>query len=626
MRHRSTPLLSVLLLAFSLPGCKDEGSDKQTIDTGPWDDDGDGVIAREDCDDSYPEIGAATTWWADEDGDGHGDPAVSQEACNQPSSYVDNDEDCDDTTEFVSPIAKERCDGQDNDCDTEVDEDDSIDAVTWYPDADNDEFGDGSEPTPKCDQPRGYVEDATDCDDTNGEINPLACEVCGDDIDNDCDGVEVCDSLADAGLILRGEVEGDRAGTQARNAGDMNGDGFSDLAIAAPAAEGGAGKIYIVAGPASGELSLADATATVTGDAGSEAGTGLAAIGDIDGDDYAEILVGAPEGNHAFVWGGPDWSVTATFTGETEAEEAGKGIARLGDFNDDGEADFVIGSPASDEGSDDGGAVYVVFGPVTGSFDLYEADSVWYGDAEGQRAGDALTGAGDMDGDGYEDFIFGADGLGSSAATVGAVYVVYGPQVGLFGTDDVDVKWFGEAEGEAAAYPAGIGDVSGDGRDDVAIAVPGAQLEEDEPKSGAIFIWYGAGYTVIDNVNRGDASLVGEADLDFLFLPVNGTDGGYGDQNADGYDELFVSAIANDYAATDAGASYLLYGPLSGELSLCDCDVHYYGEEAGDGSGTSTTGAGDFNDDGTPDLMTSAPGHDGDKGSTYVIFGGGWTQ
>ncbi len=623
MRHRSTPLL-LLLATFGLAACKD-GSDKQQIDTGPWDDDGDGVVAREDCDDSYPEIGGPTTWYADEDGDGHGDASNSQESCNQPSGYVDNAEDCDDSTEFVSPIAKERCDGQDNDCDTEVDEDDSIDAVVWYPDADNDEYGDPEQPTPKCDQPRGYVEDSSDCDDTSAEINPLACEVCGDDIDNDCDGVEVCDGLGQADLILRGEAPGDAAGTQARNAGDMNGDGFSDIAVAAPGAASDAGTIYVVTGPLTGELSLAFAWASVTGDAGSSAGKGLAALGDVDGDGYSEIMVGAPGGNHAWVWGGPDQSVSATFTGETEGEEAGKGVARLGDFDGDGEHDFVVGSPASDEGSEDGGAVYVVYGPVSGTFDLYESDAVWYGDAEGQRAGDALTGAGDMDGDGYEDFIFGADGLGSSSATVGAVYVVFGPQVGLFGTDDVDVKWFGEAVGEAAAYPAGIGDVSGDGLDDVAIAVPGAE-DDDHPKSGAVYIWYGAGYTVIDNVNRGDASLWGEEDLDFLFLPVNGTDGGYGDQNADGYGEFLVSALASDYSATDAGASYLLYGPLSGELSLCDSDVHFYGEAANDASGTSSTGAGDFNDDGVPDLLTGAPGNEGGAGAAYVIFGAGWVE
>lgn len=620
MRHR-IPTLPLLLL--HLAACKGDG-DKVQIDTGPWDDDGDGLFAREDCDDSLAEVGAAETYWADEDGDGHGDPAVSQTACNQPSGFTDNDDDCDDSTEFISPIARERCDNIDNDCDSEVDEGEAFDATTWYPDADDDGYGDESQPTPECDQPRGYIEDGTDCNDADDEIHPDTCELCGDDIDNDCDDLEVCESLGDADVVIRGIAAGDLAGTQARGAGDLDGDGADDLVVAAPGADAGAGAVYALLGPLTGEVELSEASAVFTLEAGAQTGVGLAALGDVDGDDFADVLVGAPGADAVVVWSGPDLSSTATFTAEEAGDEAGYSVSRVGDVDDDDIDDFLIGAPGSEGGSDEGGAVFLVYGPVTGGYDLFDSDAVWYGDAEGQRAGEALTGAGDMDGDGYEDFLFGADGLSSSSGQVGAVYVVYGPQVGLYGTEDVDVKWFGEALGEAAAYPAGVGDISGDGLDDVAIASPGAAVE-DMPASGAIYLWFGARYTVIDNANHGDVTLVGQNDGDALFVPLGGSDGGFGDQNADDYEDLWIGALGEDTAGTDAGASYLVFGPVSGSVDLCKTDIHYFGEAAQDGSGVSNVGAGDINDDGVMDLLVGAPGNDergADAGSAYVVFGG----
>ena len=206
MQTRTTLLTALLcLLPLGLTACKDGGDkDGNTIDTGPWDDDGDGIPAKDDCDDSISSVGEPSVWYEDSDEDGSGNPNVSDTACNQPAGYTDNALDCDDTTEFVSPIAKERCDEVDNDCDGEIDEDESIDAVIWYPDADDDGYGDMDEPTPKCSQPRGYLEDGTDCNDEDAEIHPGVCEICGDDIDNDCDGIEVCDALNEAFTVMRG--------------------------------------------------------------------------------------------------------------------------------------------------------------------------------------------------------------------------------------------------------------------------------------------------------------------------------------------------------------------------------------------------------------------------------------
>ena len=142
-----------------------------------------------DCDGDVDEAGAlgASTWYTDADGDGYGDANSSVTACAQASGTVDNDEDCDDSTQDVQPGADETCDTVDNDCDGTVDEDDATDAGTWYQDLDGDGYGNPSTATQACNVPQGYVSDATDCDDTDTNANPLGTEVC-DGADNDCDG------------------------------------------------------------------------------------------------------------------------------------------------------------------------------------------------------------------------------------------------------------------------------------------------------------------------------------------------------------------------------------------------------------------------------------------------------
>jgi hypothetical protein len=140
-----------------------------------------------DCDGEIDED-VQDTWYADTDGDGYGDAGAPLDACDPPSAYVADDTDCDDTSDQALPGGTEVCDGLDNDCDGTVDEDDAIDASTWYADADGDGFGDDAAPTTACEQPSTAVDDDTDCDDLDADIHPDADEIC-DSIDNDCDGL-----------------------------------------------------------------------------------------------------------------------------------------------------------------------------------------------------------------------------------------------------------------------------------------------------------------------------------------------------------------------------------------------------------------------------------------------------
>ncbi len=147
----------------------------------------------EDCDGMTDEDVTSTLWYLDGDGDGHAPVgAATQTNCAQPTGYVATNDDCDDTDAAVNPSASELCStAYDDDCDGAINESNAVGVVTWYEDNDADGYGNASSTISACPDPTpgGYVLDATDCDDTDGAINPAANEVCDLDVDNDCDGV-----------------------------------------------------------------------------------------------------------------------------------------------------------------------------------------------------------------------------------------------------------------------------------------------------------------------------------------------------------------------------------------------------------------------------------------------------
>ncbi len=173
------------------------------------DNDCDGIVDEDDASD-------ASTWYIDYDGDGYGSDAYTADACTQPSGYVADDSDCDDASASAHPGGTELCDGLDNDCDGTVDEDDALDAATWYADGDGDGFGDASSTTADCAQPSGHVDDASDCDDEDATVNPDASELCNG-VDDDCDGIVDEGDATDASTWYI-DYDGDGYGSEAYTA------------------------------------------------------------------------------------------------------------------------------------------------------------------------------------------------------------------------------------------------------------------------------------------------------------------------------------------------------------------------------------------------------------------------
>ncbi|MBI4848373.1 MAG: membrane dipeptidase [Nitrospirae bacterium] len=137
------------------------------------------------CNGSVDE-GLLTTYYRDIDGDGYGNPNSPVQACSQPAGYVTNNADCNDDNRFVNPGAAEVCNGVDDNCNGPVDEGVQN---TYYKDSDADGYGNPDGPKNACSLPAGYASDNTDCNDQYASIHPGATEVCGNDLDDNCNGI-----------------------------------------------------------------------------------------------------------------------------------------------------------------------------------------------------------------------------------------------------------------------------------------------------------------------------------------------------------------------------------------------------------------------------------------------------
>ena len=162
------------------------------------------------------------------------------------------------------------------------------------------------------------------------------------------------------------------------------------------------------------------------------------------------------------------------------------------DFDGDGFTDLLVGAYGNTHVGENAGAIYLFSGPLVGELSVEDATAVFYGEEAGDEAAD-MGAAGDFNGDGVPDIVFGSDGADYGGERSGGAYVFYGPLSGEYGLGEADLILHGGSAGEEVGFwTTGFGDGDGDGFDDIAITAP--YDDENGADAGAVYVCRGTGW------------------------------------------------------------------------------------------------------------------------------------
>ena len=499
------------------------------------------------------------------------------------------------------------------------------------------------------------------------------------------------------GFVLNGINIDDFSGSSVSGIGDINNDGIDDLIVGAPLADSNGndnvGSSYVVFGSISGfpdsfdfsQLNGSNGFVINGLEVDNFSGISVSGVGDINDDGIDDLILGAfgtaPNGNDnagsSYVIFGSNEAFPASFDlselngsngfvidGNNEFNHSGIVVSEAGDLNADGINDLLVNAPGpAEEGF---GQSYAVFGRSEGfparinPFDINGNNGFLLNDTDGNSGGD-ISSAGDINGDGINDLILGADVTvvppepTAEEPTEGEpteeepieikpveAYVVFGtpgifpPNVDLSNLDGSNgfVLDDGiEGTNDSGTFVSGIGDINGDGLDDIAVGDPNSNgsagriyvvfgSEEEFAASFDLFSLNGSNGFILNGIEAGDYAGISVSDA--------------GDVNGDGFDDLIIGASDADINGeeTDAenqnvGRSFLIFGKEEFDATLNLSQLNgrngliVNGVDQDERSGLAVSGAGDLNGDGIDDLAIGSPGSffTESAGKTYVVFG-----
>ena len=385
---------------------------------------------------------------------------------------------------------------------------------------------------------------------------------------------------------------------------DVNGDGFADVAVGAWAASHFVGNVFVYLGSPGG-LASTPATTLTGPDGPGYFGTSVASAGDVNGDGFADVIVGAngvqnfDETGAAYLYLGGANGLSATPVSTIEGPDGprvsfGISVAGAGDVNGDGYADVVIGSWRNSGGQQTKAWAQLYFGGECG-LSPQAASSVEGPLAHPSNRGIAVASAGDVNGDGYGDVVVGANGTDTVA---GGAFLYLGGATGLAASPDA-ILTRPDGPGATSGSVATAGDVNGDGYADVILG------SDNVGSDGHAYVYLGgAGGLSTTPVSM----LGGQAGGGGSF---GASVASAGDVNGDGY---------ADVVAGGGGAAYVFLGGPAGPASSATATVASADPSGGDFGG-SVAGAGDVNGDGLADVVIGAAGENRGAGRAYAYLG-----
>jgi concanavalin A-like lectin/glucanase superfamily protein/FG-GAP repeat protein len=464
--------------------------------------------------------------------------------------------------------------------------------------------------------------------------------------------------LNNSNVSFLGESANDYSGYSVSSAGDVNGDGYDDILIGAyNNADGSSfsGKTYVIFGKSLDwniDTNLNQSDASFLGeDSDDYSGYSVSSAGDVNGDGYDDILIGAyndeeggSQAGQTYLILGKEsgWEINvslsqsdASFIGEDSSDYSGYSVSSAGDVNGDGYDDILIGAYKDEVGGSDAGQTYLIFGKATGwsmNKNLSTANASFIGEDSSDYSGYSVSSAGDVNGDGYDDILIGAYSDEEGGNYAGQTYLIFGKATGW--SMDVDLNqsnasFLGESANDYSGYSvSSAGDVNGDGYDDILI---GAYVRENYKGQTYLIFGKATGWSMDVDLSQSNASFLGNDDSDNSGYSVSSA----GDVNGDGYDDILIGAYMDADGGNEAGGAYIVFGCnnnsgiynnscwLIQDMSLGSANASFLGEDDADNAGTSVSSAGDVNGDGYDDILIGAPkDEDGgmDSGQTYLII------